>query len=322
MFNEEAPKRIQKKENVIGEKVSFKVIGKSEDKIIVSNKEILEFYKIAAARHKIMSGKILEILPGEDKYSREAKLISKGDIIYVKNEDFAFPYGIHPDNRIGHIIDFVVKEVANGKIYASTKIVSEYRNAQLEYFHENDMTFKTQVEKVELQGALLTYKNNNSLILRNRDFSSNYTSCRDILSKGDTIEVKIKEIIHPVKEKPRIGDIPRNSDTPLPRIIAELVKKYNVEPTLDLEDIFPEQVYEGEITTVEAFGAFVHIAIGRDVLCPINFEKREPIIGEKVQVQIVVSNKELGRLRGKIVKYNDEIPDLSEFNLMGENYDY
>lgn len=324
MFIEEAPDYCLSKTNeeLLKERISFKVIGQHDDKIVVSHKAILEFYKTAAARGKIMSGKIIDIKPGREMYSRTAYIFSKGDTIIVKNEDFAFPYGVPPTKRIGHIIDFVVKEVKGNKIYGSTRIVSEFRQEQLEYFYENEKTFKTRVEKVENQGALLTYKNNNPLILRNRDFSSNFTACKDILSEGDTIEVKIKEIIKNQKEKARIGDVPRQFEEPLHRVIAELVKKYNVAPTLDYKDIFPEQTYHGEIVNVEAFGAFVRISIGRDVLCPINFEKREPIIGDKVEVEIIVSNEELGRLRGKIIKYEDDLPDLSDYNLIGENYDY
>lgn len=315
MFNEEAPLGLQKmkKDEAIGKIVPFKICGVYEDKYLVSYRKIEEFYKIMSARSKIIKGKISKVIltsreDQTDKYSKSALVSSKGDEIKIPAREFVYPNIMPLEAVEGHVCEFIVKDVyrKEGKlqVIGSIKDVRNYRNEQLNYFFENGISFKAVVEKVEHFGAYLTYKHNNVLILRNKDFSSNYTACKDILSPGDTIEVKIKN-------KTEDG-----------RYIVEMLQKYNVEPSLDLSDITPTQTYNGEVRQVNTFGAFVHIATGRDVLCPISFGAREPIIGDNVDIEIVVSNKELGHLRGKIIKYNDDIPDLTEFDLIGEKYDY
>lgn len=304
MFNEEAPKAVQEAPRPIGMKVQFKISGRYQDKIIVSNKAIKEYYMKALASSKIMQGRIIDVKDGAKTYSKYAIVMSKGDTILIPSSQFAYPSVIPIDKLIGHLISFVVIDVNEKGVIASSKVVSQYHESQLNHFYKTGESFRAKVESVNHFGATLTYKNNCSLLLRNRDFSSNYTSCKDILAVGDTIYVKLKEISRSNK------------------YIVEMVQKYNAAPALEYDDIKPQQQFEGEVVRVDAFGAFVRIAVGRDVLCPINFDKREPVIGNKVQIEIVVSNAELGRLRGKILKYKDEIPDLSEFNLKGDNYGY
>lgn len=315
MFLEEAPLGFKKMKNddIVGKVIPFKISGVYEDKYLASYRKIEEYYKIMSARSKIIKGKITKVIltsrPDQaDKYSKSALVSSKGDEIKIPARDFVYPNIMPVEDVEGHVCEFIVKDVyrKDGKlqVIGSIKDVRNYRNEQLDYFFDNDISFKAVVERVGHFGAYLTYKHNNVLVLRNKDFSSNYTACKDILSPGDTIEVKIK------------------TKTEDGRYIVEMLQKYNVEPSLDLSDIIPSQTYEGEVRKVNTFGAFVHIATGRDVLCPINFDAREPIEGDKVKIEIVVSNKELGHLRGKIIKYEDDIPDLTEFNLIGENYDY
>lgn len=302
----EAPSNFRKLDNqkIVGKKVKFKPISIIEDKVVISNQAIMEYYEKALAHQNIISGRVKEVKEGKTPYTYYAIVISKGDTIIIPSSQFAHPETIAAEDMIGKIIDFVMIGINDDKLIGSTKVVSDYRKERLKYFKLTGEPFKAKVQKLENFGAYLTYKNNVSVILRNRDFSSNYTCCKDVLDIGDRLDVVMKEI------------------TPSNKFMVELPVKYNALPSIDFDDIQPEQQYEAEIVRVEPFGAFTRIGVGRDVLCPINFEKREPLINDKVLIEIVVSNKDLGRLRGKIIKYQEELPDLSSFNLKGDNYDY
>ena len=275
------------------------MIGKHNDKNLGSCKAINEAYKIAMLHGKILKGKVVEIKQGKSKYGEFAIVLAKGDKIIIPASEFAIPNFLTPSEKVGHIVEFVIVEVKPDKIIGSTRIVTDYRKEQLNYFYDTGEPFKAEVEKVAEFGAFLSYKHNNGLVLRNKDFSSNYTLCKEVLEKGDTVNVKIKHISQ------KSG-----------KYIVELVNKYYVEPTLDLDEIERDQEFEGDVVGVEPFGAFVRIGPGRDVLCPVNSEKREPVIGNKVIVKIAVSSGESKKLRGQIVKYMDEKLDLSEYNLI------
>lgn len=136
-------------------------------------------------------------------------------------------------------------------------------------------------------------------MLRNKDFSKDFTNCKDVLEKGDTINVKI-----------------RNISNETGKYIVEMVNKFYIEPKIKIEDIEVEQEFEGEVVDVQPFGAFVRICPGRDVLCPVNADKREPVIGDQVTIKIIVASAERQKLRGQIIKYNDNLLDLSAFNLI------
>lgn len=287
-------------EKLAGQKIRFKLIGKHEDKLIGSSTYIKDMYFNLMNQGKILTGKVKEIRSGKTKHGEYAIITSKGDDILIPASEFAMPSFLSPEERIGKIMDFVVCEVRpSGKIIGSTRIVSEYREEQLNYFCDIGETFKAEVEKVAPFGAFLTYKHNNGLVLRNKDFSLNYTDCKDVLEKGDKVNVKIK-------------NISKTSG----KIIVELVNKFTIEPTLKIEDIQVEQEFDGEVVEVEPFGCFVRICPGQDVLCPVNAEKREPVIGDMVKVKITVANTERMKLRGQIIKYNDVSLDLSKYNLL------
>lgn len=301
ILNNELPEDIQKKtkEELLNQKIIFKIIGKHNDKLIGSYNAILDFYKTAMYHGKILKGKILEFKKGKGKYNNYALVLSKGDRIVIPASELVLPSFLTQEELINHIVEFVVVEIKKNKVLGSTKIVADYHKEQLNYFFDAGETFKAEVEKVGRFGAFLTYKHNNSLVLRNKDFSANYTACQDVLRKGDTVNVRIKSI----------------SKTAY-KYIVELVNKYQIDPSLKYEDISLEQEFKGEVVNVQPFGCFVRIAPGRDVLCAITGEKREPVIGDIVTVQITVSSAEREKIRGRIIKYEDEKLDLSKYNLI------
>lgn len=300
MFNDEMPEELKSEPNdkLIGKEIRFKPVGMHGDKILVSYKAIAEYYKTAMERRKILSGKIVEIRESKVTRGKFAIVKSKGDRIIIPSDEFVYLNFLSDEERKGSIIDFVIVEVKPNMIIGSSRDVYDFRKEQLDGFFENKESFTAEVEATAKFGAYLSYKHDNELLLRNKDFSLNYTAAKDVLEKGDKVKVNIKEI-SPVSHN----------------YMVELTNKYYVEPEIDLKDIEVGQQMEGEVVGISSFGCFVRIGVGRDVLCPVVNDLREPIIGDKVNIEIVVVNVERGRLRGKILGYKDEPLDLSAFDL-------
>lgn len=245
---------------------------------------------------KILKGKIRGIYPNKKTRGEYAVLQSKGDEVIIPSDEFSMPLCVLPQDRYGKIIEFVVTEVKpNGKVYGSSKIVTDYRSEQLDYFMDTGTSFKATVEKVTKAGAFLIFKHNNALVLRNKDFAKDFTTCKDILEPGDIVTVKIKK------------------KTSSDRYLVEMIEKVKVDPQLDFKDVKVEDEFDGDVVTVEPFGCFVRIAPGRDVLCPVNEGAREPNVDDKVRIKIIVSSEEKQKMRGKIIKYIDDLPDMSKY---------
>lgn len=281
--------------------IRFKIAGKYQDKYIGSCTDIIDFYKVAMAHGKIMTGKLIEISPSRNsKYEKEGTILSKGDILYVKAGDLALPNFLKPEECINMNLDFVVREITeNNKIYVSTVIPSDFRKQQLNYFYDTGKSFKATVAEVKNFGAFLIYKNNVALVLRNKDFSSNYTACKKILEPGDILDVRIKEV-----------------DNSQDKFVVEMLEKLETKQAIDIKQLKIKDILDGEVVTVEPFGCFVNVATGVDVLCPIGREKREPIMGDTVKVEISAVYPDKNKIRGNIIKFNDNLPDLSSFNLL------
>lgn len=303
IFNDSLTKNLKNSsdETLKGKAIKFKLAGKYNDKYIGSCTDIVDYYKLALAHGNIMTGKLIEIKPSKNrKYEKEATILSKGDLVYVEAGDLALPQYVSPENCINKNLDFVVREVKeNGKVYVSTLIPYEYRKQQLDYFYDIGKSFKATVSEVKNFGAFLLYKNNVTLVLRNKDFSSNYTACKKVLEPGDIVDVKIKEIT-PDEHK----------------YVIELVEKFEAKQTTKVDEIKKDEEYTGEVVTVEPFGCFVNISPGIDVLCPISRDKREPVEGDNVKIKITATHSNENKVRGTIIKYNDNLPDLSAYNLI------
>lgn len=233
--------------------------------------------------------------------------IKLGDVLCVEvNPDFQTEYRfiipqpeldiIHQPRIEGYFkktIAFVVKDIdeKNKLVLGSRKKHLENKRDQLIETLENGELIEATVFKVEPFGCYLRCADV-PLILRNKDFSTDYTPVMDVLQKGDVISCKLTEIS---KTK---------------RIFVEPETKYTSEKTENVEFEVGQRV-AGIITTVTAFGYFVRISSGLDVLCPIDgFElnKRSKVLIEIKQI------RDDGRYRGKILgQYFEDLSVL--FNL-------
>lgn len=131
-------------------------------------------------------------------------------------------------------------------------------------------------------GAYIDF-NGVSGLLKNTDFSEDYTAVGDIKSVGDVIKVRLKKI------------------TDKNKLTFEAVEKYK-NPTIMNFDIFQrDQVVLGKVKNVQPWGIFVNIAPGLDALCGV------PSTGEiaedmSVTIRITQVDAENKRVRGKILQ--------------------
>ena len=197
-------------------------------------------------------------------------------------------------NFVGRNYVFAVKEIdeENNRVICSRKIVLQNRLQELAYRMEQGETIKAKIVKFVPFGAYLRYKGV-SMLLQNKDFSEDLASVEEIHELGDKIEVKLRRVTE-------------GNDGG--RLIVEAVEKHKLDSVFTLDEFEPNQVTLGEIRGIKPFGVFVQIGPGLDALCPMpDFEIET---SQRVLFRITQVNKELGRVRGKIVRLvNDEEED-------------
>lgn len=218
----------------------------------------------------------LEINP--DQVNTDYRFIvpqSELDIIYQPRIEEYF----------GKRIAFLVKDIddKNKFVLVSRKANLERKREILIYKLETGDVIEATVYKIAPFGCYLRY-HDIPLILRNKDFSTDYTPVADVLHRGDVIKCRLVEV-----SKSR-------------RVFVAPEEKYTSEP--EIYKFEAGQKVVGTITTITGFGYFVRIGVSTDVLCPIDgyeFNKQDKVIIEIKQV------REDGKYRGKILgRYKEE----------------
>ena len=120
----------------------------------------------------------------------------------------------------------------------------------------------------------------------NRDFSEDYTTINDIIKEGDEIEVVFERY------------------TPNRNLRVAAKEKYKSDSEMSFDKLQPNQVVLGVVRNVKPFGCFVCVAPNLDALCPApaNMDIRE---GDKVTFKITQVRPDESRVRGKILKINE-----------------
>lgn len=136
-------------------------------------------------------------------------------------------------------------------------------------------------------GAYVTI-DGHSTLLRNQDFSTDYTAVQDVLSVGDTIEVSLVEY---TDEK---------------NLNIEAVKKYrNKNIALAAEDLQEGQPVIGTVQDIaflkEGHAVFTRIAPGLDAISPTP-EGIDVNVGDKVIFMLTQLNYDEGKVRGYIIR--------------------
>ena len=302
MFDEDLPSTMKEldKENLIGKEVRFKPVAMEEDKIIVSHKAINETWEKAIESGKILRGKVVDLR----RYPRDQRRFyltvrCRGDKVIIPYSEIVKPLPADPkEYYIGRVISFCPMSIKKNSLYGSLVVAHDFHMYQLEKLFNEGETVRAVVEELPSFGAILKYKDNIELRIRNRDFSLDHTRCEDVLSIGDKIRVSFIE-------KSPTGHV----------IFVRPYEKYQSSP-VDLSAFEVGEEYEGKIVGISSFGCFVRVAPGKDLLCPISFDQREPKINETVRVIVKVNEPETNKFRGKIISRDYEKLDLSEFDLL------
>jgi small subunit ribosomal protein S1 len=185
---------------------------------------------------------------------------------------------------LGREVSFVVKEIDkdNGVVICSRKDAQEIlKGVIIDRLTEGEV-FNAQVINILKYGAYVEIEGVTGL-LKNIDFADDYTTIKEVLKVGDSVNVKLKKVS-------------TNN-----RLIFEAVEKHKNPTIMEFSMFERDQVVLGVVRNVKPWGVYVCIAPGIDALCPVpgTGEIEE---GMKVSFRITQVRTEDNRVRGKIVR--------------------
>lgn len=210
--------------------------------------------------------------------------------VYIPREELEYrPSSGSLARFIGESIPFkVVRYDEEADMFiGSAKEMDELMRDKLASEMEDGEGRKAVVQTVLRFGAYVTI-NGHSTLLRNQDFSTDYTAVRDVLKPGDTIEVKLVEY---TDEK---------------NLNIEAVEKFrNKNIALAIEDLEEGQPVLGTVQDItflkEGHAVFTRIAPGLDAISPTP-ENIDINVGDKVIFMLTQLNYEENKVRGYIIR--------------------
>lgn len=292
MPESEAPEWIQNLSSAetLNKEIRFKPVAIMNDAVLVSSKAILNMYRNAMKEESSIRGKIVAVYDDRNDEQSYIAVFSHGDLLYMARNDFSVFGTPHELSKlIGQNVTALVTEIgSDGVIHISQAILqARARDSVIEELQNHPEGITAKIKKIHQWGAYLTY-NGVPLILRNSDFSTDYSTVASCRNSGDMITVKLKSI----------------SETR--RIFVEAVSKYTA-PVSPLFEYQKNQIITGKVMSTPSFGVFVRAKPGIDILCEYPQFLREPVKGETVNVRITSIKKNQNddgtvtkRLRGKI----------------------
>lgn len=227
-----------------------------------------------------------EVIVAENKFANEKVVVPKSLILGRRG----------PKDLVGKIVDYVetgrtTECINKDGLKEKRKIVSMLdamdikRNIILKQFRDGEV-LSGRVISVTDWGAFISI-DGVSCVLRNCDFSNDYTIVADVYKEGDIIDGLI---YRKTTERDRIG--------------VQKIEKYQNPVQIDVSTLKREDIVTGRIRNVKIFGCFVGIASNVDVLCeiPPNYEISE---GLTVRCVLKTVDPSKGKLRGEIVEIVD-----------------
>lgn len=209
-------------------------------------------------------------------------------ILITRNELEIKPTKRSLVNYIGRKLTFKLVGIDEelDRVYASAKEVKEDELDALASELEAGAVKEAVVTKVLNYGAYLRI-GDQSVQMLNKDFADDYTTIRDVLQEGDTIEVVFSNY------------------TPSRNLRVQAKEKFETDAVMNFDVLKPNQVVLGLVRNVKPWGAYVCVAPNLDALCPIppNMDIQE---GDKVTFKITQVRTEEKRVRGKIIKKVEE----------------
>jgi len=231
-----------------------------------------------------LTGIVLSSQYDEELASDSVTLEVKGLPVFIVREELEFKVQQLPLLRfVGETIQFQLIEVneTKGRLFGSTKKIKEREFDKLHKQLEEGEIFQAKLTKNLRYGAYFVI-GNISVQMLNKDFAEDHTTISDILTIGDSIEVRFNRI------------------TDNKNLRVEPLKKYKNEVSVSLANLEPDQIVLGNVRNIKKWGIFVRIAPNLDALCsiPLHLAVRE---GDQVNFKITQVLIEEKRVRGKIV---------------------
>ncbi|SIO20369.1 small subunit ribosomal protein S1 [Carnobacterium alterfunditum] len=231
-----------------------------------------------------LTGIVLSSQYDEELASDSVTLEVKGLPVFIVREELEFKVQQLPLLRfVGETIQFQLIEVneTKGRLFGSTKKIKEREFDKLHKQLEEGEIFQAKLTKNLRYGAYFVI-GNISVQMLNKDFAEDHTTISDILTIGDSIEVRFNRI------------------TDNKNLRVEPLKKYKNEVSVSLANLEPDKIVLGNVRNIKKWGIFVRIAPNLDALCsiPLHLAVRE---GDQVNFKITQVLIEEKRVRGKIV---------------------
>lgn len=214
-----------------------------------------------------------------------------GTLVYIPREEIEFRPATGSLARfLGEPLAFIITDIdeENDLVIGSRREIDQLMRDRLADDMRDDGVTKTAVIQTLLRfGAYVTI-DGHSTLLRNVDFSTDFTAVKDVLKQGDTIEVKLVEYTED-----------RNLN-------IEAAEKYkNEDIALELEDLEVGQPILGTVQDIsflpEGHAVFTRIAPGVDALSPTP-ENIDLNVGDKVIFMLTQLDVEAGKTRGYIIR--------------------
>ena len=214
----------------------------------------------------------------------------EGVLIYIPREELEYRPATGSLARfIGEPLQFIIKDIdeeAELVIGSRLELDTLYRDRLAAEM--TDGATKTAVVQTLLRFGEYVTIDGHSTLLRNQDFSTDYTAVRDVLAPGDEIEVRLVEY---------------TEDKNLNIEAAE--KYFNKDVALALEDLEEGQPILGTVQDItfleEGHAVFTRIAPGVDAISPAP-ENIDVNVGDKVIFMLTQLNPEENRIRGYIMR--------------------
>lgn len=185
----------------------------------------------------------------------------------------------------GRRVSFMIKDVDPDKeiLIGSRKDALVPIKKNLIERLKNGEEFQATIINILNYGAYVEIAGGVTGLLKNTDFSDDYSTIKETLRYGNKIKVKLKKL--------------STND----KIIFEAVKKYHNPTIVDLDKLEEGMVISGTIRNIQPWGCYVCVAPKVDAMCPI--PNNQPIeVGLKASVILKKVSKEENKVRGVVVR--------------------
>lgn len=296
MEKDEAPEV----DELIGNEIVFKAKEIKGKKLFVSYKEVFREYEKCMEGKITLRGTVVAVDGDPLNFTNDVMILKHhDDLLYLPRTEFGLIYPSKLLNAyIGKDINFRVKEIKDGRVIISTRLIAEEKRDKLIERLQAGEQIEGTIIKFDNWGAMLNY-DTVPLILKNKDFNEGtFTKINQVKQLNEKVLVKLVRV------------------SPTKRIEVEAVNKYKDAITFDVNKLEKNMIIKGIVTNVLPFGAFINIAQGIDVLCPIpdvTSDLRPPKEWDEVTIRITTASMENGRpkVRGRIYSYLTGVDEQS-----------